>query len=53
MRRVFPQLVVAPDLNRGEQRLAAEVALARLRGDWTPPETFHRAVATLKAMAHG
>jgi hypothetical protein len=50
-RQLFPQLEAFPDISRGEQRLAAEVALAELRGCITPTYAHERAVAILNVLA--
>jgi hypothetical protein len=42
-----------PDCSRGEMRLAAEVALAELRGNAIPGAAFQRAVGILTVMALG
>jgi hypothetical protein len=49
--RVYPQLEAWPDISRGEQRLAAEVALAELRGCITPTYAHERAVQILNVLA--
>lgn len=49
----LPQIAAQPDLVRGEQRLAAEVSLAQLRGELVPTWVVERANETLKAMARG
>jgi hypothetical protein len=49
--QLFPQLEASPDISRGEQRLAAEVALAELRGCITPTYAHERAVHILNVLA--
>jgi hypothetical protein len=51
--QLFPRLETTPDLNRGEERLAAEVALAELRYEAIPGFALERAVRTLTVMARG
>lgn len=51
--QLFPRLEATPDINRGEQRLAAEVALAEFAGTAIPGKTIDRAMHTLTIMAHG
>ena len=53
LQRVYPQLEATPDLTRGEQRLAAEVALAELRGCHVSTCAHERAVDILQVMARG
>lgn len=55
MRRtqLFPRLTATPDVSRGEQRLAAEAALARLAGRDVPLDICLRASDTLEVMARG
>jgi hypothetical protein len=47
----YPELELVPDLTRGEQRLAAEVASAELRGEHVPTFAHERAVTILEVMA--
>ena len=51
--QLFPRLETTPDISRGDQRLAAEVALAEFSGEAIPGHAIHRAVRTLTVMAHG
>ena len=51
--RYYPALEATPDLRRGEQRLAAEVALAHFRGMFVPESAHQRATVILKVMALG
>lgn len=52
-RQLFPALEQTPDLNRGAERFAAEVALAELRGRDVPTFAFERACEILRVMATG
>lgn len=52
-RRVFPALEATPDITRGEQRLAAEVALAQQLGLEVPNRVFNRARLILEVLAAG
>jgi hypothetical protein len=49
----MPQLEATPDLSRGEQRLAAEVALAEMHAQLIPTWVHERAVEMLAVMAKG
>lgn len=51
--QLFPRLETTPDINRGEQRLAAEVALAEFRGEAIPGTAIMRAMQTLGVLAQG
>lgn len=51
--RLFPALEATPDLSRGDQRFAAEVALAELHGADVPSFAHDRAVGLLGVMARG
>jgi hypothetical protein len=51
--QLFPRLEATPDFNRGEIRLAGEVALAELNGDPIPGDAVNRAVNILTVMARG
>jgi hypothetical protein len=53
LRHLFPRLERTPDLNRGEMRLAAEVALAEMAADAVPAAALQRAVETLTVLAKG
>ena len=50
-RQIFPALEQTPDLHRGELRLAAEVAVAELRGQLVPTWVHERAFDTLNVVA--
>jgi hypothetical protein len=52
-RWLHPMLEATPDLSRGEQRLAAEIAIARLNGDKVPFDVALRARSILEIMANG
>lgn len=52
-RQIFPALEATPDLRRGDQRFAAEVAVAELRGQLVPSFAHERAFETLLVMAKG
>lgn len=49
--RVYPQLEAYPDINRGEQRIAAEVALAERRGCHVPTGAHEMALRILNVLA--
>lgn len=49
----LPQIAASPDLTRGEQRLAAEVAFEELHGRPVPTYAHERAVAIMLVMARG
>jgi hypothetical protein len=51
--QIFPDLERTPDLTRGQERLAAEVALAAMTGQSVPSIAWSRAVETLTVMARG
>lgn len=51
--QLFPQLEATPDLTRGEQRLAAEVAIELSEGRNVPLIARRRAFATLTVLADG
>lgn len=51
--QLFPALELTPDLSRGEQRLAAEVAVAELTGHDVPSFAHERAFEALVVMAKG
>lgn len=51
--RLFPQLEATPDLSRGEQRFAAEVALEGMHGRIVPAFAHKRALIALQVMAFG
>lgn len=51
--QLFPRLAETPDINRGEQRLAAEATLATLAGRDVPLNICLRASVTLEVMARG
>lgn len=50
---LFPDFERAPDLSRGDQRLAAEVVLAELAGTDVPSFVHERAVTILATIARG
>jgi hypothetical protein len=50
---VHPMLEATPDINRGEQRLAAEIAIARLNGEKVPFDAALRARSILETLAKG
>lgn len=50
-RRIFPELEATPDVSRGEQRLAAEVALCVLHCRDVPSFAHERAYQTLQVLA--
>lgn len=50
---LFPRLEQTPDVNRGQQRFAAEVALAELAGRAVPSFAHERAVEALTIIAKG
>ena len=50
-RQLFPRLEATPDINRGEERLVAEVMLAQILGEAPPNHIVLRAIDTLRAMA--
>jgi hypothetical protein len=49
--QIFAALEATPDINRGEQRLAAEVALAQLRDQEVSGPAFSRAFHILETLA--
>lgn len=49
--QLFPELEHRPDINRGEERLAAEAILASFRGEAVPPAISERAMQTLSRIA--
>jgi hypothetical protein len=51
VRSTWPQPEPIVDTSRGEQRLAAEVALATSRGMHVPTFAYERALETLKVLA--
>lgn len=51
--RSVPNEVYRDDVGRGEQRFAAEVMLAQLRGDRVPGDAQQRAVQVLEMLAKG
>lgn len=50
-RQLFPRLEETPDINRGEQRLAAEVALAVMVGRGPSPAVVERGFCILETLA--
>lgn len=52
-RTIFPQLELTPDLNRGEWRFAAEVAVDVMHGRDVPSFAQDRALTTLRVLAKG
>jgi hypothetical protein len=52
-RQLFPSLELTPDLTRGEQRFAVEVAIAEMIGSEVPAFAHNRAFEALTVMARG
>jgi hypothetical protein len=51
--QLHPQLEETPDISRGQQRLAAEVALTRLKGFPVPTDVEAVARSILQVLAKG
>jgi len=49
--RLFPRLELTADINRGEERFAAKVILAKAEGQTVPPGAENRAIDALERMA--